>query len=246
MMIFLRIMIPIIVTISTIYVVPFKSVVTSFVSFINVGQGNSCLIHSGLTTIMIDTGGNVSTDIATECLIPYLKKKQIYDIDLLITTHDDYDHSGAVNSLISNFTVKKYIKDYRYFPIVIGNFTLNNYNIYPHLWEEENDESLVINFTLKDYDFLIMGDAPKKIENEIIKNNPKLKTDILLVGHHGSNTSSSEAFIKQVSPKEAIISCGYKNRYGHPHKSTISILNKYNIKIRRTDLEGTITYSFYF
>ena len=191
----LKIVVPTFLSIASIYVLPIKPLVTSFVSFINVGQGNSCLIHQGTTTVMIDTGGNINKDIAKECLIPYLKKEQIYDIDLLITTHDDYDHSGAVTSLISNFKVKRYIKDYQLFPIKIGNFTFNNYNVYPNLWEEENDKSLVVTFTLKDYDFLIMGDAPKKIERKIIEDNPTLKTEI---------------------------------------------------PIRRTDLEGTIKYSFIF
>ena len=229
--------------ISTMYFLPIKERIYSSISFINVGQGDSCLIQSGNTTVMIDTGGNKYTDLAKESLIPYLKKNRIYDIDLLITTHDDFDHSGAASSLTHNFKVKRYVKDYQNFPINVGNLTLTNYNVYPSLWSEENDASLVIGFTIKDYEFLIMGDAPKKIEEKIIKDNPNLKCDVLKVGHHGSNTSSSETFIKAVSPKVAIISCGKDNKYGHPHKIVLSILNKYKVKIKRTDLEGTIKFS---
>ena len=241
---FTRRLLPPLIAIYSIYVVPFKPLLISSVSFIDVGQGNSCLIHTGMTTIMIDTGGNIYQDIAKDTLIPFLKKNQIYDIDYLITTHDDYDHSGAKESLINNYKVKKYIDNYQSFPIYIGGLNLINYNIYKDLWIEENDSSLVISFVIHNKTFLIMGDAPIIIEKEIIKDHPELDCDYLLVGHHGSNTSSDSSFIKQVSPIEAIISCGYNNKYGHPHDSVLKTLRKEGIKIRRTDLDGTIAYSF--
>lgn len=228
--------------VNVLYFIPLKSYIHTYVSFINVGQGDSCLIYSASTAIMIDTGGNIYHDLAKENLVPFLKKNRIYDIDLLVTTHNDYDHNGAAISLCDNFKVKKYVTSYQDFPIRIGNITLNNYNIYPNLWNEDNDASLVVGFTIKDCQFLVTGDAPIKIEKEIIKNNPKLNVDILKVGHHGSNTSSDESFIKAVAPNEAVISCGKNNKYGHPHKSVLNLLEKYKIKVRRTDLEGTITY----
>ena len=87
-----------------------------------------------------------------------------------------------------------------------------------------------------------MGDAPSYVEKEIIKNEAEIKCDILKVGHHGSNTSTCEDWLKYLSPKEAIISCGKNNKYGHPNKEVVSLLSKYKIKIHRTDLEGTIVY----
>ena len=224
------------------YFIPLNSLFNDQVFFINVGQGDATLIRRKDTAILIDTGGHKSIDMAKETLIPFFKKNQIYDIDLLITTHDDFDHSGAVNSLIENFTVKRYEKDYKSFPISIGGFNLTNYNIYPELWNEENDRSLVIGFNTKEYHYLIMGDAPKKIESRIMKDNVSIPCDILKVGHHGSNTSSGDSFIKYLSPKVGVISCGKKNKYGHPHSEVVAILNKYKVQIRRTDLEGTITY----
>lgn len=222
--------------------IPIKNLFVDQVSFINVGQGDATLIRRRDTAILIDTGGLTYQDIATESLIPYFKKNRIYDIDLLITTHDDFDHSGGVDSLINNFTVKRYVKDYEKFPISIGGFTLKNYNIYPDLWKEENDESLVIGFKTNNYNYLIMGDAPIKIEKQIIKDNDRIPCDILKVGHHGSKTSTSEDFIKYLKPKVGIISCGKNNKYGHPHSQVLAVLKKYHVKTRRTDLEGTITY----
>ena len=222
--------------------IPINSYLVEEVSFIDVGQGDATLIRRKNTAILIDTGGNKSFDIATECLIPYFKKNRIYDIDLLITTHDDFDHSGGVESLVENFTVKRYVKDYKSFPISLGGFTLKNFNVYPELWKEENDSSLVIGFKIKKYDYLIMGDAPKKIEHEIIRDNKKIPCDILKVGHHGSKTSTSDEFIRYLTPRVGVISCGRKNKYGHPNSEVIAILKRYHVKIRRTDLEGTITY----
>ena len=233
-------------TAMAIYLLPIKPLVTSSVSFINVGQGDSCLIQKGSTAILIDTGGNIYQDLAKESLIPYFKKMQIYDIDLLITTHNDFDHMGAVSSLIENFKVKEYITSYQSFPLTINNITITNYNTYTSMWSEENDRSLVLGFSVKNTNFVVTGDAPIKIEKQIMKDNKEIKCDILKVGHHGSKTSSCDEFISYLHPGEAVISVGKNNKYGHPHPNVLSILNRHNIKIRRTDLEGTIKYSFVF
>ena len=225
-----------------VYLFPLKAIIRDYVSFINVGQGDSTLIKYKNSTILIDTGGNKYKDIAKEVLIPYFKNQQIYRIDMLITTHDDFDHSGAVTSLVNNFNVRNYVKDYQYFPLNVNGLEIKNYNIYPELWKEENDKSLVLGFKINNYNYLVMGDAPKKIENEIVKNNTYIPCDILKVGHHGSKTSTGDNFIKYLRPKFAVISCGKNNMYGHPHESVLAILRRYEVVIRRTDLESTITF----
>ncbi len=224
---------------------PLDIPITEEVSFINVGQGDSILIISNGNVVMIDTGGNTSFDIATNVLIPYLRKKKIYKIDYLITTHDDEDHSGGKDSLMSDYKVKNYIDDFSYFPISIGNLYLTNLNVYEDSWEDENDTSLVIYLEFMDKKWLFMGDAPQEIEKKIIEDNPDLDCDILKVGHHGSKTSSADSFIAAVTPEVGIISVGANNKYGHPNDETIETLNKYKVKIRRTDDEGTITYKRY-
>lgn len=238
----LRISLAIFAIYSSFIFVPYKNLFYDQVSFINVGQGDATLIRRNQYTVLIDTGGSVYQDIATNSLIPFFKKNRIYSIDLLITTHDDYDHIGAASSLIKNFTVKRYEKDYQAFPISVGGITFKNYNVYPDLWEEENDSSLVIGFKTNNYNYLITGDAPKKIENQIMKDNVSIPCDILKVGHHGSKTSTSDNFVKYLSPKIGIISCGKNNKYGHPNDEVLAVLRKYKVIIRRTDLEGTITY----
>lgn len=228
-----------------IYFVPINHIVTSEVSFINVGQGDSCLIRDRNSTILIDTGGILTRDIANDNLIPFFKKKQIYKLDYVITTHDDYDHSGALINLYEGFKIKNYLKTTDSFPLNVNGLIIDNLNTYGNLFDDENSKSLVLSFELSGKRYLIMGDAPKEVEKLIMKDHQDLKCDILKVGHHGSKTSSYDGFIKQIQPKEAIISVG-RNNYGLPNKEVINILKKYNIKIRRTDIEDTITYCNYF
>ena len=230
------------VVLSLFYSLPIENRFTEEVNFVNVGQGDCALIRYHQKVILIDTGGLTYTDLANGNLIPYLRKKRIYRIDTVIITHYDYDHYGALTNLAKEYRINN-IYDYNSsFPVNVGHLTFNNYNTYGQPNKEENDRSLVIGFNLCNKDFLVMGDAPKWVEKEIINNNVSIPCDVLRVGHHGSDTSSLEEFITFVNPEEAVISVGKNNRYGHPSPSVLAVLNKYQIKIRRTDLEGTIKY----
>lgn len=230
------------VSLLVLYVIPIENSFTYQVTFINVGQGDSTLVRIKNHSYLIDTGGLTYNDIATNSLIPFLKKNRIYSLDAVFLTHNDFDHSGGFESLADHFDVKN-VYDYSNFNEFDSTiFKVDNLNIYKDLWEDENDKSLVLKFELGDTSFLIMGDAPSKIEEKIIKDNPTLDIDILKVGHHGSKTSSSLEFLKVVTPKEAIISCGKNNIYHHPNEETLENLKKVNAKIRRTDIEGSITY----
>ena len=226
-----------------IYAIPIKNYISNEVNFINVGQGDCTLIRNKDKVALIDTGGLSYMDVANESLVPYLRKKRIYKIDTVFITHYDYDHYGALENLKKEYHINQVVDYTSSFPVKVGNITFNNYNYYAKEGTtEENDKSLVISFNIFKKDFVVMGDAPSYIEKEIINHVSNIKCDILKVGHHGSNTSTCEDWIKYLSPSEAIVSCGKNNRYGHPNKEVISLLNKYQIKIRRTDNEGTITY----
>ena len=234
------------ISILLLYALPIKNYITNEVNFINVGQGDCTLIRSKNKVALIDTGGLSYMDVANESLIPYLRKKRIYKIDTVFITHYDADHYGALSSLAKAYHINQVVDYTSSFPVKVGNITFNNYNYYAKEGTtEENDKSLVIGFNICNKDFMVMGDAPSYIEKEIISHTNKIKCDILKVGHHGSNTSTCEDWIKYLSPSEAVISCGKNNRYGHPNKEVLSVLNKYHIKIHRTDLEGTVTYQQY-
>ena len=221
---------------------PIINSVSSEVSFVNVGQGDCTLVRYHNHVTLIDTGGLTNTDVATSSLIPYLKKKRIYKVDAIIITHYDYDHYGALESLKKNYQVGVIYDYHSSFPVQVKEMTFNNYNYYARENAEENEKSLVIGFKMNQKNFLIMGDATSYVERQIVKNEVNINCDILRVGHHGSNTSSCDEFIKYVHPDVAIISVGKNNKFGHPNQEVLATLKRYNVNIRRTDLEGTITY----
>jgi beta-lactamase superfamily II metal-dependent hydrolase len=103
-----------------------------------------------------------------------------------------------------------------------------------------NDYSIVCKLTFGNTSFLFSGDAETISENEMLSNGFDLKADVLKIGHHGSNTSTSSQFLKAVSPKYAVISVGKDNSYGHPAEEILSKLAEANVIIYRTDEVGTI------
>ena len=193
--------------------------------------------------------------------IKYLKSQGITKIDHLILSHGDYDHMGEAINLVENFKVEKvifncgefndlekeliYALDKKKIPYyscieelnIDDNklFFINNKD-----YDNENDNSSVIYTELNNHKFLFMGDAGVEVEEDLIEKYNLNDIDVLKVGHHGSNTSSSKIFINNIKPKYAIISVGKNNRYGHPKSSVLDTLS--NSKIYRTDLDGSIMF----
>lgn len=223
---------------------PIMAPYTQQVSFVNVGQGDAIFIRDGLTNILLDCGGTLSFDMAQEVDIPFLRKEKVYKLDCLIASHGDYDHIGAKDSLQSRFSIGRFVSSKEEFPLTIGNLTFRNYNVYSA--KGSNEESLVLGLNFMGKRFLFTGDADVNVERQIIKDNPDLRADILKLGHHGSKTSSCKEFLEQLSPEMCVISVGKNNKYGHPDKEVIKRLENMNLKYRRTDQEGTITYRSYF
>ena len=106
-----------------------------------------------------------------------------------------------------------------------------------------NNNSIVCKMTYGQFSMMFTGDAQKEAEDQILKayKPADLKSDVLKVGHHGSKTSSSDAFVKAIEPKAATISCAAGNQYKFPHEPTLKTLQKYNVEVYRTDRNGTIT-----
>ena len=227
------------------YFLPLNNYLYFNIHFINVGQGDSTLLTYNGKNILVDTGGSLKEDIATNNLIPYLRKNKIYKIDYLIITHYDIDHYYASTSLKNNFIVDKVYDYTNFYELRIGDLFIYNINTDINNVVEENDKSIVLHCSTSSISLLLMGDASKSVENKIMRKFPDLKATYLKCGHHGSNTSTSNEFVSWLRPKEAIISCGENNQYGHPHKEVIDALKKENVIIRRTDQEGTITYRFF-
>lgn len=225
-------------------ILPVKNLFLNAVYFINVGQGDSIIIQNHNKVVMIDTGGNLKFDMAKETLIPFMNKRQINHIDALIITHDDFDHNGAVESLMANFKVKTYLTKHEQFPYRIGDIELTSVNTYKT--GDKNDESLVLKMNYINKKWLFMGDASVDTERYLISQNIDIDCDILKVGHHGSKTSTCEEFLYKTTPIEAVISVSEKNLYHHPSDDVINRLEKIGANIRRTDKEGTVSYEQYF
>ena len=211
----------------------------SEVSFINIGQGDSILIRSTFnqTNILIDTGSKYQY----KYLKNYLKAKGISTIDLVIISHYDEDHSGGLEQLNHDFNIKEII-DYHFSFKNINNINIlelneNNYN-------NENDNSLVNYISINNISFLFTGDISKDTEIDLIKKYNLLDVDVLKLAHHGSNTSTSKQFIKQVNPKLSIISSGKYNRYKHPSEEVINLLENEGIFYLNTAFDGDITIYF--
>ncbi|MGM9877564.1 MAG: ComEC/Rec2 family competence protein [Bacilli bacterium] len=193
-------------------------------------------------------------------VIPFFSKiKDFIRLTNWQSPHGDYDHMGEAINLVNNFKVEnvifncgefneleqKLIKvlDKKKIPYYscIKELNINN-NKLKFLNNEdygnENDNSSVIYTELDNHKFLFMGDAGLEVEEDIIEKYDLQNIDVLKVGHHGSNTSSSEKFINSINPKYCLIGVGKNNRYGHPKDSVLDILKDSNIY--RTDLDGTI------
>lgn len=233
----------------------------STLTMIDVGQGDSFLLKlkHNKANILIDTGGIASYDdrkpydIAQNILIPYLNAEGVNKLDYLIITHGDFDHGGMAKNLIKNFKIKHIILNrennnlekeiIKKFKgkitnisegiIKIENITLNflnGLNTY-----DENKASLIIYTNIENRNILLMGDATKESENYILNTYNLPKMDILKVGHHGSNTSTSKKLIKKISPKISLISAGTNNIYGHPHQETLKKLKNSDVYITKKD-----------
>lgn len=213
------------------------------VTYLDVGQGDSILIrepfNGGVT--LIDVAGKLGRNIPEERIYPYLKMEGIKTIDNVILTHDDYDHSGGLKDLKKLIKVKKVIRK-KQDKICMKKICLQN--VVDKKFDDKNDDSIVLYAEIAHLKYMFMGDASKTVEKEIIEKYDLLKCDILKVGHHGSNTSSSRDFLIQLQPEIAIISSGYHNYYGHPHKEVLSLLNKSNTLILNTQNNGSISIFF--
>lgn len=232
------------------------------VRFFDVGQADSILVQSDGINMLIDAG----TNNMGNTVVKYLKDLGVSKIDYLIGTHPHEDHIGGMDDVINNFEIgtiymPKVQTNTKTFEDVLDAISNKGLTITTpevgYIFEvgnakcevmcagtgttEENSNlnlaSIVIRMVYGEESFLFMGDAED--ENENSRQWPQ--TTVLKVGHHGSDTSSSENFLNQVKPEIAVISVGINNMYGHPKQVTLDKLNALGTKIYRTDQNGTIT-----
>lgn len=231
------------------------------VHYLDVGQGDSIFVElPNNETMLIDAAESYQS----ENIINYLKNLNYQKIDYVIGTHPHTDHIGGLKNIINTFEIGKI-----YMPKVVSttktyesllmaikdkNLKINNAKavtsiidtdalkiniLAPNnsIYTELNNYSVVTKITYGTTKFLFMGDAEKLSENEIKEN---VTADVIKIGHHGSNTSSSIDFIKKVNAKYGIISVGLNNKYNLPKEETITNWENSGTKIYLTSTNGTI------
>lgn len=227
------------------------------VEYIDVGQADAILIENNKKYMLIDAGNNEDGDL----LVNYFKDKNITDFEYVVATHPHEDHIGGMDNIIKNFNIKNYYMPDCYTttktfeelldaleeknlsfetPDIDSEFLLGD-ALFKVLYtgtdkRDLNNTSIVLRMTYKDVSFMFTGDATNVTEKKILAKN--LQSDVLKVGHHGSQYSTSKNFLDKVNPKYAIISVGTGNVYDHPKDITLNKLK--GIEVHRTDKEGTI------
>ena len=256
-----------VIFLTTLYFIPYKTNEVN-IYFTDVSQGDSILITTKHLnkSILIDTGGileysveefkkrNKNYNLSISSLIPFYKSLGLKKIDYMFLTHGDEDHAGYAPSIIKNFKVSNIFinnnkinklesniinaKKFNQKFIKIDDvylYSLNDLEV-----DDENKSSLVFLLKIQNFKILLMADASKEEEKEIIKKYNLKNIDILKLGHHGSKTSTSSEFLEETNPKYAVISVAKKNKFNHPSKEVISLLNSRNIQTLSTSNDGTI------
>jgi len=238
-----------------------------YVDVIDVGQGDSIFIKTpNGSTMLIDAGDSDAYDAIKEVL----DENNVDKLNVLVATHPHEDHIGSMKEVYENYSAEKiYMSStvtttttYKNLLTAISNnaqkivtakagmsididsnITMKILSPQDKSYGDLNDYSIVIKCTYKNNSVLFTGDATVKTEKEMLASYyNELDSDVLKVGHHGSSSSSSAAFLNAVSPTYAIISCGLNNDYGHPHAETLERLNSINAIVKRTDEDGSVSF----
>lgn len=232
------------------------------IHFINVGQGDSIFIETPNGKHMLIDGGPPKSG---KKIVSYLEKKGVQSIDLIIATHPDFDHIGGLPEVMNNFSVDRIIETGKFhltktyatyaatvflkqIPLTVAK-TGDLIQVDPDLHieilnsssdkKDNNPSSLALKITYDALDVLLMADVEKAQEKSMMKK-ADVSADIIKIGHHGSNTSSSAKFLKEVQPEIAILTYSKENDFGHPAPRVVHELQSLTSLIYSTAVFGNI------
>lgn len=233
-------------------------------SFINVGSADACYIKCGDKDILIDGG----TSLTSDRLCTYLKRNGCTHLDAVIVSHPDSDHIGGLSDVFDEFGTDVVYESDLPKNVIPGTVEYSNYQnsikennielITPEipsrlkigdmsldfisptsLYDTTNDSSFVVRLEYDEISALFTGDISKDVEESLVNSDTELKSDVLKVPHHGSKTSSTEDFLKAVSPQISVVSVGLSDNT-LPDGLTMARINKFSDSLYRTDRDGTI------
>jgi len=232
------------------------------VHFIDVGQGDSVLIHTDQGSVLIDGGDSHMG----QQVVDYLRRAGVTELAYVVATHPHADHIGGLIEVLhqlpvgmlimppvahTTLTFERFLDaiEYNNVPLrepVVGSsfdvgdaqFTIIAPNSTGH--SNLNDYSVSVRLVFGATSFVFTGDAEATAELEMIDAGHNLTADVLHVGHHGSNTSTAQEFLDAIDPSIAVINVGAGNSYGHPHNAVMSRLRVAGIRIYRTDHHGNV------
>lgn len=232
------------------------------VIFLDVGQGASqLLISPSGKTMLIDAGNNDRE----QAMLDYLKQYGVTRLDIVIGTHPDADHIGGLDRVLDHIDVGEIYmpkiqantKTFESLLLSIKNKGLKVKTAKAGLvldWDDgikvtmvgpvnvsdsKNNMSAVVKVVYGNTSYLLTGDAERESEKDMIDSGADLQADVLMIGHHGSKSSSTLSFLKKVSPQFGVIQVG-DNNYGHPTSAVLERLSKQGIEVYRNDLHGTV------
>ena len=235
----------------------------AWITTLDVGQGLAVVVRTANRALLYDAGPQFSggTDSGERVIAPYLRASGVARLDALIVTHNDADHSGGAASVIENFEVdalvsslppshplRSAVADSR--PCRRGaewewdgvRFALLHPAAGDPVPRKTNDLSCVLRIATGARSMLLTGDIERASEGLLVARGARsLRSDVLLVPHHGSKTSSSSEFLDAVAPAIAVIPNGYRNRFGHPNAEVLERYAALRVKVLRTDRDGAIT-----
>ena len=232
------------------------------VIFLDVGQGDAVLLRSYGRNILVDGGGWRRGDIAGRVLVPALADLGVRRLHALVLTHGDRDHCGGLADLRSYLPVDEIWaspgwtgtcpvellghRGARWRPLYAGMERQDAGWMFDVLWPEAGDRrrgngrSLVLRVSGGGRSILLTGDLEAADEQRLLRQGRVPKVDVLKVAHHGSKSSTTDRYLRAVSPRLAVISAGRHNRFGHPHPSVVERLQAHGAVVLRTDHHGVI------
>jgi competence protein ComEC len=222
---------------------------------VDVGQGTAVVLQRGRYGFVYDLGPRYGSYSATkQQLLPFLRYSGIRELEYVLISHDDSDHTGDPMVLKAAYPQALWVSDVarlrpdlncRQLPGQWQGFTLQQLWPYKHkVMPSKNDSSCVLLIGLGKLKILLTGDASKDVEMQLLRAYPTLKADVLLLGHHGSQTSTSLRFLQQLQPALALNSSGWQNPYRHPAASVTASLALLQIPMWNTAESGAITLTF--